>query len=476
MAKVYDILCIGLGPAGMAVSAMAAAMGLNVVAIEKNKLGGECMNCGCVPSKALLKRAKVANFFKKIEEYQFAKISGDTKANEIFSHIRNSIDYINKVKNSKMMDKVNLISGDAHFIDAKTVEVNGEQLTAKKIFICTGTKPAVPPIEGIKDVEFLTNESLFEINEIPKSLTIIGGGAIGTEMAEAFKRLGAERVTIVHDGEHLIPLGDDEASKVVEENFKEQGIEIFNKRFIKSVKKDGNEIVVTTADNEEIRSDKLLLAAGRSFAPNRNLDLDKAGVALDKRGAIVVNDYLQTSNKDIYAVGDCNGNFLFSHAAMHQAIVAIMNVFIPIPFFKKKFKKYVVPWTVFTDPAFSAVGMGEKELKEKGVKYEVIKASYTDYGVAYIENSPKGFVKVFASPFGKIYGAVIVGENSGELINEWAMAIHNNVKLYNILMQQHSFPTMGFLNKRISEIWLMGKMDNPKLKGIFKRILSYNFI
>jgi len=464
MAKNYDILCIGLGPAGMALSAMASNMGLSVVAIEKNKIGGECMNVGCVPSKALLKRAKVANFVKKLEDYQLAK-TGATKAEGVFAHIRKTIEDINNSKNSKMIDKINIVFGEAKFVDSKTVEVNGEQITANKIFICTGTKPAIPPIPGIDKVAVLTNNNLFELNEIPHSLAIIGGGAIGTEMAEAFARLGAE-VTIVHDGEHLIPLGDDEASQMIEESFKEQGIKIFNKRFISNVKKENNEIVITTDKNEEIKAEKLLVAAGRSYN-FKTMELEKAGINTDKRGAIIVDQYLQTNVKNIYALGDCNGNALFSHAAMHQAMLAVMNLMLP-SIFRKKFKDYVVPWTVFTDPAFSSVGMSEKELKAKNIKYETIKTAYSDYGVAYIENSGKGFVKVFASSFGKIYGAVIVGENSGELINEWALAIQNNIKLYNILMQQHSFPTMGFLNKRIAEIWLMHKLDNSSIKKLLK--------
>lgn len=460
MAKNYDIISIGLGPAGMAVSAMASSMGLKTLAIEKHKLGGECMNVGCVPSKALLKRAKIANFIEKIEEYQLSTV-GKTKPQNIFFHIRRIIDEINQGKNSKMLDKIDIVFGEASFVDSKTIEANGETFTAKKIFICVGTRPAMPPILGIDEVEALTNEKIFELDEIPPSIAIIGGGAIGTEMAEAFSRLGA-KATIIHDGEHLVPAGDDEAAALIEESFKKQGIVVFNKRFAGNVRKSENEIIITTDKGEEIKAQKLLIAAGRRY-DFKNLNLEKSGIATDKRGAIIVNPTLETNVKNIYAVGDCNGNALFSHASMHQAMLAITNTLLPFGF-KKKFKNYVVPWTVFTDPAFSAVGMSEKELKAKKINYETIKTNYSDYGAALIENSSEGFIKVFASPLGRIYGAVAIGENSGELINEWAMAIHNNIRLYNILMQQHSFPTMGFLNKRIAEIWMMKRLENPLLK------------
>jgi pyruvate/2-oxoglutarate dehydrogenase complex dihydrolipoamide dehydrogenase (E3) component len=452
----YDIITIGMGPAGMAVSAMGHAMGLKTLAIEKNKIGGECMNVGCIPSKALLRVAKKFNHAKLYAEKS-------PKAPTPFEKIAEHIQYIGDKKTSKMLGNVKVIlgKGGAEFVDDHTVKVDHRRITAKRIFIATGTSPMIPPIEGIKDVEYLTNENMFLLKEVPKSMVIIGGGAIGTEMAQAFSRLGT-KISIVHMDKHLIPIGDEEAGKLIEAEFEKEGIDVYSGRSIVKVYKKDDEICVKTKEGEVLRGEKLLVAAGRKIDLSA-LKLENAGVETTERGALKVNKYLQTNVKHIYGVGDCNGHILLSHAAMHQGMIALMNSFSLI---KQNFKKFPVPWTVFTEPQVSYVGMSEKELKEKKIKYQTIRTEYADYGAAIAEEIPTGFVKVFASSMGKIYGVSIVGEGSGEMINEWALAMHTKTRLHKMMMLAHSFPTMGFMTKRIAEIWMMGKMKNPILKKI----------
>ena len=217
-----------------------------------------------------------------------------------------------------------------------------------------------------------------------------------------------------------------------------------------------------TDAGETVEAQRLLVGAGRRFDFS-SLELENADIKYDDRG-ITVNKRLQTSRGNIYACGDCNGHFQFSHAAMHQGMIALMNCMMPWPM-KYDFRKFPVPWTVFTDPQISRVGMSERELQEKGIRYETIRVNYGDYGAAIAEAVDVGFIKAFVSkPMGRIFGVYIVGEGSGEMINEWAMAIQNKLTMRHIMMQQHSFPTMGFLTKRMGETWMMRKMESNFLK------------
>ncbi len=430
----FDVIVIGLGPAGLAISTRASVMGLKVCAVEKHNAGGECLNAGCIPSKAIIKIAETNPLMK-----------------QPFEHIQKHLSAIRENDRLDMMSKTKayIQKGPAEFVDSHTIKVGNEKLSAKNIFIATGTEPAIPPIEGLEKIEYLTNETLFHLTEIPASMTIIGGGAIGVEMAEAFSKMGCE-CTIVHNEEHLLPQAEEGAAKELEASFQKQGIKVYNSEAISKVETKGKQIIVSTQSGKKIVAQKLLVATGRK-CDFSELGLEKAGVEFAKN-RIITDKYLRTTQKNIYAVGDCNGKFLLSHAAMQQGMIALMNAVRPFPF-KKDFNEFFVPWTVFTTPEISFVGLTEKELLAKKIKYEVIECKYQNYSAAIAEDIPDGYVKVFASKRGKIYGVSIVGENSGEMINEWTLAIQNNIGLDKILMTMHSFPTMGFLSKRVAEVW-----------------------
>ncbi len=460
----FDLICIGLGPAGMAVSAMGAEMGLKVCSIEKNKIGGECMNVGCIPSKSLLRIAKYRHSFVKLEEMGLGEGSmAGVKAP--FEKINEYLRYIAEEKNMKMFDKVTLIldEGEASFVDSNTVKVGNRAITAQKIFIATGAEPMIPPIKGITDIDILTNKNIFNLSDFPKSMTIIGGGAIGCELAQAFSRLGT-KCTIVQMDDFLIPGGEKTTGEYLEEIFKKEGIAVYNSQKIIEVKQEFGKITLSTEEGLNISSEKLLIAAGKKFDFN-SLKLENAGVEYDEFG-IKVDDKYRTSVKHIYAVGDCNGENLLTHAAMHQGMFALMNAVSPWRIFK--YKKYVIPWTIFTEPQVSMVGKQEEDLQEKGIKYQTYTAKYENYGAAIAENVSEGYVKVFANGRGRVFGAIIVGDGSGEMINEWALIIQKRIRLYSILFLAHSFPTMGFLTKQIAEQWMMAKMKRNLLKNIFR--------
>ncbi|HOR42888.1 MAG TPA: NAD(P)/FAD-dependent oxidoreductase [Atribacterota bacterium] len=460
----FDLICIGLGPAGMAVSAMGAEMGLKVCSIEKNKVGGECMNVGCIPSKSLVRMAKYRYSYIKLKEMGLEE--GEMPGvKSPFAKINEYLEYINKEKNLKMLDKVTLIlgEGEASFVDSNTVTVGNRTITGRRIFIAVGSEPMVPPIKGLAGVDYLTNQNLFNLTEFPKSMTIIGGGAIGCEMAQAFNRLGT-RCTIVQMDDFLIPNGTKEVGHLLETAFIKEGIEVYNSRKITEIRQDKDQIVLETEDGLSLTSEKLLVAAGKRLDFDA-LKLGNAGVEFDKKGIKVDSKY-RTTTKNIYAVGDCNGETLLTHAAMHQGMFALMNAVSPGRVFK--YRNYTVPWTVFTEPQISFVGMQEDELKDRGIKYQVYGAKYENYGAAIAENVSAGYVKVFASRLGKVYGAIIVGDGSGEMINEWALIVQKKIGLLSILFLAHSFPTMGFLSKRVAEQWMMSKMKNNILKSIIK--------
>ena len=466
----FDLICIGLGPAGMAVSIMAAEMGLKVCAVEKDKIGGECMNVGCIPSKSLLRISKMRHAALNLKEMGLTD-EEMTKIREPFTKINEYLNYISDKKTLKMFKKVELVlgEGEASFVNSHTVSVGERVVTARKIFIATGTEPMVPPIDGLSDIDILTNKNIFKLTEIPESMTIIGGGAIGCEMAQAFTRLGT-KCTIIHMDDFLVPIGDPEAGKLLEDIFKKENIEVYNSKRIKRVEKKGNEISLYTEDGLCLTSERLLLAAGRKIVLDK-LKLDNAGVKYNKH-AIEVDSKYRTSVKNIYAVGDCNGGIMLSHAAMHQGMFAIMNAVSPFDIFK--YKKYVIPWTVFTEPQVSFVGMTEEDIREQGIKYKTYIAKYEDYGAAIAENVGVGFVKIFANSFGKIFGVSIAGKGSGEMINEWALILQKKIRLHSVMFLAHSFPSMGFLSKRVSEIWMMEKMQSSfirKVCGFFFRRL-----
>jgi len=282
-------------------------------------------------------------------------------------------------------------------------------------------------------------------------------------MAQAFSRLGS-RVTIIIRGPRLMWREDQDSTDILEATFEKEGITILREQKPVKFENIDNRVILHTDKGEKVEAMRVLVAAGRQldFA---ELKLENAGVKLSEKGTIRVSKTLQTSRRHIFAAGDCNGYAQLSHAAMHQGMIALMNSMMPWSM-KQDFQKFAVPWTVFTDPQFSHVGMTESQLKEKGIPYEVIRTNYADYGAAIAESVDVGFIKAFVSKAGRIYGAYIIGESSGEMINEWALAVQKKLRIHNIMMLQHSFPTMGFLTKRAAETWMMNRMKSKFLQTL----------
>ncbi|BEP28486.1 dihydrolipoyl dehydrogenase family protein [Helicovermis profundi] len=459
--KVYDIIVIGMGPAGMAVSGMASNMGLKVLGIDGEKLGGECLNTGCIPSKSLLKSAYFKDSAEHLNKFGL-NLKGDIEVVNPLEIVRNQLKMLTGEGLHNKFSKVDMIlkKGYAKFINSNTIKVNDVEYSARTIFIATGTKPMIVPIPGLSEIDVLTNENMFNLDKIPNSLTIIGGGAIGTEMAQAFSRLGSD-VTIVQMDDHLIPNGDEEAGKLLEKVFNKEGIKVFNSTTINKVEMQDAKIVTFTSKGNFI-SDEILVATGRKPVIDR-LDLDSAGIKYDKKG-IKVDEFNRTNIKSIYAVGDCNGVNLLSHSAMHQGMTSLMHMLKGNDDNSLKRSNFPVPWSVFTSPEVAQVGLSEKMAINKEIDFFIVKEEYKTYARAITDGKPEGFVKIITDKKGKIYGATIIGEAASELIQEWTMAIQNNLTMFNIMMMQHSFPTISILNKSVAEKWMMMLVKNGEME------------
>ncbi len=439
----YDLIIIGLGPAGLPAAAMAGKLGLKVLGIERRALGGECMNLGCVPSKTLIRMSHY-------NQYPFNEIK------KIVSTL------VNEKKDLMKESNVEVSYNQAYILDKHTVKHGNKKSTARKIFIATGTRPMIPPIEGIDKVDYLTNENVFSLKKVPKSMFIIGGGPIGVELSQAFNNYGT-KIILAHMDKHLILKGDEEAAKYLEEKMKKQGIKVYNSTIIKkveNVKQKGKKMIKVYTSKGNFIVEKLLVAAGRKVNVE-NLGLENARIKYDKH-KIYVDKYLRTNVKNIYAIGDVNGESFFSHTAILQGAIAVMNTMNP---FKINHKKFVLPWSVFSNPEFSHAGLSEEELKKiKGV--EMVKYDYDEFGGSLSQNA-KGFIKLYVKGF-RVLAVTIIGDKASELINEWTAIIQNKIPLYKVSFTQHTFPSLSYMNKMVVDKWMMKKMDSFKFKGLMK--------
>ncbi|MCM1512387.1 MAG: NAD(P)/FAD-dependent oxidoreductase [Oxalobacter formigenes] len=451
--KKYDVIVIGLGPAGMAVADMATETGKEVLLVESRQIGYENNQTGCIPSQT----APFSPDKNPILSEHFSSLNADIR------HIRD-----NRIMSLANKADILLGKGAAFFVSKDTIRVSNEEYTGEHIFIATGTRPFIPPIAGLRQIDYLTNENLFKLKQIPKSLTLIGGGAIGCEMAQAFARAGCQ-CTIIHDRPRLLPKGEPDAAKMLEHRFMQMGIRIRHSCVIAHIlKRENGHIAIRTRNGLELESEKLMVAAGRSYDFS-SLHLDNANVAYNRKG-IIVDDYLCTTNNHIYAVGDCNGSSQLSHSAMHQGILAFTNA-LAKPALRKKYLRYPLPWTVFTDPQISHAGKTSVELESDSIDYEIMETRYSDHNPALVEKGKEGYIRVYCSPSGHIHGVSIVGPHSDEMIHEWATAMQHGVGLHDLMMTMPSFPVMGSLIKRIGETWIKEK----KQPGLIKKLLRFLF-
>jgi pyruvate/2-oxoglutarate dehydrogenase complex dihydrolipoamide dehydrogenase (E3) component len=472
---VYNVVVIGAGTAGLVTAAGTAGLGGRVALIERNLMGGDCLNFGCVPSKALISSARLIQQIREAEKWGLSRQSPQFVFGNVFERMRACRAKIAPNDSEERFESlgVDVFRGEARFVSPHEIEVNGQRLRAKNFVIATGSRAAIPKIEGIDTVPYFTNETIFdELKQKPESMIVLGGGPIGCELAQAFRRLGVE-LTIVQRGDQLLPREDRDVAEFVERRLINEGVRIIKNAHARSVAtSDGGKIALEFLDRQSGRlaertlfADVLLIAIGRT--PNfRHLDLKSAGVDVGEKG-VCVDDYLQTSNRQIYAAGDIIGPFLFTHMADAQARVVVRNILVPFQFLRQKMDYSVVPWCTYTDPEVAHVGLGEREAKQKNLGYDLFVVPLEDVDRAVVESEDAGFVKVLtAKGSDKILGATIVAPHAGDLLHELVLAMKAGIGLGTIASTIHAYPTFAELARKAGDKFNKTRLT-PRAKKIF---------
>ncbi|PIP89317.1 MAG: dihydrolipoyl dehydrogenase, partial [Bdellovibrionales bacterium CG22_combo_CG10-13_8_21_14_all_38_13] len=443
----YDMIAIGGGAAGLVTAYISAAVKAKVALIEKDKMGGDCLNTGCVPSKAILKAAKHVYHAKHLDQFG-VKVTGiDIDFSKVMKRVHEVIKAIEPHDSRERYTGlgVDCLEGHAKIVSPWEVELNGKRLTTRSITIATGAAPFVPPIPGIDQVDILVSENLWNITELPKDMVILGGGPIGLEMAQAFSRLGS-KVTIVEMHHRLMSKEDADVANVIENRLKEEGVTVLTSH--KALRFSASNQLVVEHDSKEltITFEKILVAVGRK-ARVKGFGLEDLGVKLRANGTIETDEYLRTNFPNIFACGDVTGPYQLTHMASHQAWYCAVN---GIFGFLKKFKVdySVVPWATYTDPEVATVGHTEDSAKAAGQEYEVYKYQLDDLDRAIADGETDGFVKVLVSPgTDKVIGATIVGAEASVSILEFVQAMKQGFGLNKILGTIHPYPSLGEANK-----------------------------
>jgi len=468
-----NLIVIGAGSGGLVSAYIAATVKAKVTLIEKHKMGGDCLNTGCVPSKALIKSARVAFYEKQAEKFGFDSIRNDFRFRTLMERVHTIIKKIEPHDSVERYSElgVDCRYGEATFVSPWEVEIrNGdhrERLTARSIIIATGAQPFIPPVPGIEDMEALTSDTLWSIEEQPQRLVVLGGGPIGCELSQTFARLGSQ-VTQVQKGPRLIPREDEDAAALVTTALQESGVTVLvDHTTVRFTREDGEKVLYVSGDGQEkrIAFDTLLLAVGRK-ANTAGLGLETLKLPTNDNGTITVNDHLQSRFPNIYACGDVAGPYQFTHTASHQAWYASVNALFG---FAKKFKVdyRVIPWCTFTDPEVARVGLNEQEANEQGIEYEVTRYGIDDLDRAIAESADLGFVKVLtAQDSDRILGVTIVGQHAGELIAEYVLAMKYKLGLNKILGTIHIYPTMAEANKFAAGEWKKARKPEGLLRWV----------
>ncbi len=453
----YDVAVIGLGPSGIAAAATASALGLRGVGIEQQDAARG--NAGRLATVTLLRLAQL--------RYRLAHMAGiapptiEQPMERIATHCSSDPE----LSSLHGIENIDLHFGRAAtFVDPHTVRFGKSAVTAKRLFICTGARPATPSIPGLDGVDALTPETMPSLSAIPDSLLVIGGGTAGCEIAQTFGRLGS-RVTIVHLAPRLLPDGDARAAKLLEQRFAEEGIAIYNARAVRRVDRQGAVVSLQTDHGERFRADRLCVAIGRRFDADR-LGLENAGVRHGQDG-IPVDRRLRTSVRHIYAPGSCNDIRSRDGTASHQGRIAVLNASMPWPI-RFDVRRAVASRAVYTDPPIAQVGASAEELERDGVPYEEIQTCYADYGAAVAQDVTVGSVRAYVNKAGRIYGVCIVGHAAPEMIHEWALAIRHRLRMHKVMLLQHSFPSMSLLTERVAERWVEHRAASPGVGALVR--------
>ncbi|WP_025323940.1 dihydrolipoyl dehydrogenase family protein [Deferrisoma camini] len=468
----YDLGILGGGAAGLTVAAGGAQFGAKVLLVEKTgRLGGECLHTGCVPSKTLIRTAGVWALARRTPEFGLPALElPEVDLGAVMARVRSVIEAIQEHDSPERFCRLGaeVRFGSARFVDDHTVDLDGRRISARAWVVATGSRPALPPVDGLSDTPHWTNETVFGQTRLPGRLLVLGGGPIGVELAQAFQRLGS-RVTVVEFLDQILGPEDPDVAAILRQRLEAEGMEILTATRAVRAEPDGAGVRLTVAPSSGpgearvLEADALLVATGRR--PNvEDLGLEAAGVEVGPRG-IPTDARLRTNVRHIYACGDVNGVFPFTHVAGYEASVALSNAILRLP---RKADYAKVPWCTYTDPEVASVGLNEKRAREQGVKYRVLEASFADNDRALAEGEAAGKIKVLVSPKGKVLGCQIVGAHAGELIHEWVVAVAGGVRLATLAGAIHVYPTLSEISKRAAGAYFAEKLFSDRTKGVLR--------
>jgi pyruvate/2-oxoglutarate dehydrogenase complex dihydrolipoamide dehydrogenase (E3) component len=472
----YNLVVIGAGSAGLITSAIAAGLGAKVALIERHYLGGDCLNVGCVPSKGVIRASRMVAEARRAQKEVGLALADGAKpdfglAMERMRRVRAQISEEDAAKRYSEELGVDIFLGNGRFTSSSTVDVDGVTLEFKKAVIATGARAIALPIEGLLEAGYLTNETIFNLTECPRRFGVIGAGPIGCEMAQAFQRLGSE-VVVLHADDHVLPREDADAAGIVERQMEAEGIQLLANAKIERVEtREGEKVIHFQKDGQPHQAvvDEILLGVGR--APNvDDLGLEKVGVQYDARRGVQVDDYLQTTNKKIFAAGDICMNWKFTHAADAAAKIVVQNAL----FFKtQKLSSLVMPWCTYTDPEIAHVGMYEKDARNAGIEVDSYHVPLHQVNRAVADGEEDGFVKVHCKKgTDQIVGGTIVAAHAGEMISELTLAIVGKLGLGTIGNVIHPYPTQAEGIKRASGLYTRTRLT-PGLKKWFDRWMAW---
>lgn len=465
----YDFCVIGAGAGGLVVTSVVAQLGLKVALIEKDKMGGDCLNYGCVPSKALLAAAKHAAMCRHLESFGIANVEPQVDYAKVAAYVRSVIQQIEPHDSVERFEKLGatVIKGAAEFISNKQVKVNNRLIEAKYFVIATGSHPAIPPIKGLDTVDYLTNETIFNLTTKPEHLLVIGAGPIGIELAQAHLMLGT-KVTVL-DLATMLPRDDQEAVAVLREQLIQQGLTLHEKIKISHVDMQDQQIVIHYENQhgmQTLTGSHLLIAAGR-VANIEGLSLDKAGVKYER--AIEVDQRLRTSNKSIYALGDVTGGYQFTHIANYQAGIVIRNTLFKLP---SKVDYSTLPWVTYTSPEVAQLGLNETMAQQQGVNYNLTKMPFNELDRYRAEGESTGFIKILTDKKDRILGVTVVGEAAGELLLTWSLAMKNDLRLGKITELIAPYPTRSEMTKRVAGKYFEPILFSEKTRKIARFLIK----
>ncbi|HEX3129571.1 MAG TPA: mercuric reductase [Thermoanaerobaculia bacterium] len=459
----YHMVVIGAGTAGLVSAAGAAGLGARVAIIERNLMGGDCLNVGCVPSKGVIRASRSWQEARQSAE-RFGGPAVDPQARGDFGaamarmrRLRAGISVHDSAERFRGLG-VDVFLGDGRFTGPDTIEVGGKTLRFRRAVIATGGRAAVPPIRGLAEAGYRTNETIFNLTELPERLVVIGGGPIGCELAQAFARLGS-RVTLLDKYSHILIREDADAAEVVQKAMLRDGVQLEFQAKVQEVR--GRTVVI---EGREIEADEILIAAGRT--PNvENLGLEAAGVKYGKKG-VEVDDNLRTSNRNVFACGDVASRYQFTHIADAQARIVIQNALF---FGRAKASTLTVPWCTYTSPEIAHVGLYEKEARERGMEVDTLTVQLSTVDRAILDGADEGFLRLHLEK-GKdrILGATLVAEHAGDMIGELCLAITHNIGLGKVASVIHPYPTQGEIVKKAADQWRRTKLT-PGVKKLFER-------